>query len=536
MRFDFDGRMDLEVLKNYLSYAVTASGLIDSDTLTDDLRVIEKLGTKFVGRASGIWYMPMEDELHFTKSERLAQKVHAQDPEIILQACVFEWVVKRMEEITIPEHVLAAFDQPIVQRNFVWREALYPNPPAGMVDNRELPPSKQGGIPDLSRLEARMWFYYRATRYIDCGYEALHLGQIHITTSRDQGLVKTQELLDKIRQYAKAHARRHKVLLDAHTHGINVDGKLLFDFHSMPYTRVPLLDRPGQNLVLVREGLSLGGTSPDGYQVDSAPYLMEYDNWGGRVVKDPASWTREELACQDWWGYDQIGWFANQPEAVRNHFLEYTYRWTQVNNPNAYFQLPLRRMLSDAALIMLRADKHKLDYQEHYQLNRQRPACPMGFSQECTAYAVLRSGNSFRDKYANPAGLIHYGARDEYEAGTGIKLPEKVVVYGSFQPQVGAVANDSNSEITRMYHVGKGLYRLSAVLPYAGNYDFAVSTYGTLSAVYTGDSYAHSGSGRKGQFATTRDNSVVRFNFRFSDKAVWVEVADCSEEGVQFLV
>ena len=203
MRFDFDGRMDLQVLKNYLSYAVTASGLVDSDTLADDLRVIEKLGVKFIGRASGIWYMPKQDSQHFEQSQKLAQKVHAQDPEMILQACVFEWVVQRMEEIEIPLHVLAAFDQPLTRRNFVWEDALYQNPPKGFVDPRILPTSKHGGIPDLSRLEARMWFYYRATRYIDCGYEALHLGQIHITTSQDRGFTKTRELIDKIREYAK---------------------------------------------------------------------------------------------------------------------------------------------------------------------------------------------------------------------------------------------------------------------------------------------------------------------------------------------
>ena len=36
-------------------------------------------------------------------------------------------------------------------------------------------PGKNGGIPDLSRQEARTWFYYRDSRYIDYGCEALHL-------------------------------------------------------------------------------------------------------------------------------------------------------------------------------------------------------------------------------------------------------------------------------------------------------------------------------------------------------------------------
>ena len=53
---------------------------------------------------------------------------------------------------------------------------------------------------------------------------------------------------------------------------------------------------------------------------------MEYDNWGGLVVDDRENIPREELDWRDWWGYDQIAWFANQPGKGRNHFLEYTYK------------------------------------------------------------------------------------------------------------------------------------------------------------------------------------------------------------------
>ena len=141
-----------------------------------------------------------------------------------------------------------------------------------------------------------MWFYYRATRYIDCGYEALHMGQVHLYTANDKGFVNTARLFEMIREYAGRHARRHKVLLDAHTHGINIRGKLLFDYHAMPFTRTPLHEVPGNKLVLVREGYSEGGENPNGWSADAMPYLMEYDNWGGLVVEDRNAYTREELA------------------------------------------------------------------------------------------------------------------------------------------------------------------------------------------------------------------------------------------------
>ena len=521
MNFTFDGNLSREVLENYLSRAVTASGLIDSDTLADDLRAIRRLGVKFIGRASGVWYMIDDDEEHFRKSRALAERVHAQDPEIILQSCVFEIVTQRMEEVRVPAYVFEAFGIPPENRCFRWRDSVM----GDFFDPRDdRAPGKRGGMPDLNRDEARMWFYYRATRYIDCGYEALHMGQVHLYTANDRGMKKTFELFQMIRDYAVIHARRHKVLLDAHTHGVNVDGRLLFDYHAMPFTRAALPDLPGQRLVLVREGFSEGGENPNGFSGDVMPYLMEYDNWGGRVVSAPDQLDRRELATRDWWGYDQIGWFANQPKDVRDHFIEYTYRWTQINNVNAFFEMPFRRMLSDAAVPMRRANNGQWDINENYQINNPSSACPMGFGQEDVMKACWDDGDRLRRAYGNPEHLIRYGARDEHDPETGMKLPEKVVVYGSFQPFVGATVNDSNSEITRMYYIGDNTYTLSVVMPFAGEYDFGISTYGTLSAVYTHDRFPRSGSGPKAYFTTQRDNSIVRFRYRFIDNEVSVEI------------
>lgn len=524
MDYTFDGAISLDVLRNYLSRSATASGLYASDTLEDDLRMIRELGVKFLGRASGIWYMVEDDEEHFRLSKELADKVHEADPEIVLQACIFEWIVERIEEVKIPDHVFEAFGLEPEDRTFRLKDTLFLDENSGHTHLRENDPVRSGGIPDISRPETQMWFYYRATRYIDCGYEALHMGQVHIYTANDRGLAATARLFGMIRDYAAAHARRHKVLLDAHTHGINIRGKLLFDYHAMPFTRMPFLERPGENLVLVREGYSEGGENPNGWSAPVMPYLMEYDNWGGAVVKDRSAYSREELAWKDWWGYDQIAWFANQPEESRDHFLEYTYRWTQINNPDAYFEIPLRRMLSDGAVVMERKDTGEKDRQEFYQLNRPSAACPMGFGQEDTVRRLWESGNELREKAANPEMLIRYGAEDEYDIETGIKLPEKVVVYGGFQSCVGAIKNDSNSETTRMYYIGDNLYTLSVVIPYAGTYDFAISTYGTLSAIHLGDGYPKSGSGPKRYFTTSKDNAVVRFRYRFFTNEVTVEI------------
>ena len=191
---------------------------------------------------------------------------------------------------------------------------------------------------------------------------------------------------------------------------------------------------------------------------------------------------------------------------------------------NCYFEMPFRRMLSDAAVPMRRADNGQWDINENYQINNPSPACPMGFGQEDVMKACWDDGDRLRRAYGNPEHLIRYGARDEHDPETGMKLPEKVVVYGSFQPFVGATVNDSNSEITRMYYIGDNTYTLSVVMPFAGEYDFGISTYGTLSAVYTHDRFPRSGSSPKAYFTTQRDNSIVRFRYRFIDNEVSVEI------------
>lgn len=523
MNFTFDEKISKEVLENYLSHAVTAAGLYESETLDDDLRAIREMGVKFLGRASGIWYMMTDDEEHFRLSKELADKAHAIDPEIILQSCIFEWITERIEEVKIPAYVFEAFGLKAEERTFCLADTLFLDESSGYIEHRD-EPEKNGGIPDLARLETRMWFFYRATRYIDCGYEALHMGQVHLYTANDPGMVKTAELFEMIRAYARTHARRHKILLDAHTHGVNIRGKLLFDYHAMPFTAKPLLEVPGEEVVLVREGYSEGGENPNGWSAKAMPYLMEYDNWGGIVVENRDSMSREELAWRDWWGYDQIAWFANQPKESREHFLEYTYKWVEINNPNAYFELPFRRMIHNAEVIMKRADNGKIDAQSFYQINEAGEGCPMGFGEEHLAKNLWERNHELRQEAANPEMLIRYGAEEVYDEETGMKLPEKIVVYGGFQSHVGACKNDSNSEVTRMYYIGDNTYTLSIVMPYAGTYDFSVAMYGTLSATYQGDGYPRSGSSNKGYFTTEKDNMVVRFRYQFLTNKITVEM------------
>lgn len=500
----FDGSMPRKVLEYYLSHAASAQWISMSDTLDDDIRVILKTGLKFLGRAAGIWKGDMPEEDHFLRVRQAAEKIHKADPEIILQACIFEVVYKEdLENVPVPSWVFEAFGLPVENRNFDYEACLFPKGTCTWND-----------MPDISELETQMWFYYRGVRYIDAGYEAFHMGQIHLYTGRDRSYRSIGKVLSMLREYGRIHARRHKVIFDAHSHSLVVNGKSLLDYNAMPLTRFPLLDRPGEKLVLVREGKSGGGVSPEGVYEKALPFLYEYDNWGGRDIKAHETLSYDQLAWNQWWGGDQISWFACQDELARNSFLEYTFKWTAINNPDAYFAFPLMRGLGasgDGA-------------EKQYKLNNKSENCPDGFSQEDAVARLLQEGYEKYRKYANPSDILDFGARNLDDPVTGVRYPEKVVLYGSFQPFVGAVADDSNSEITRMYYVGDGTYALSFVMPYAGEFDFAVSVWGTLSAcVSTAHPFPFSGTGNKGRLIISQDNTVVRVVFRYLNDQIDVE-------------
>ena len=498
----FDGSMPRAVLEYYLAHAATAQWIYLSDTLDDDIRVILRAGIKFLGRASGIWKAEMPDEEHFIRSREAAEKIHAADPEIILQACIFEAVYREdLESVKIPARVFEAFGLEPEDRCFSYDDCL-------------LTPGEH--MPDIAKTETQMWFYYRGISYIDCGYEAFHMGQIHLYTARDRGYRAIGRVLGMLRDYGKVHARRHKVIFDAHSHSLVVNGVSLLDYNAMPFTRYPVLDRPGERLVLVREGKSGGGISPEGVYEKALPFLYEYDNWGGKDLWAHRYLTTEERGWAQWWGYDQIAWFASQESAARDTFLDYTFKWTAVNNPDGYFAFPLRRPLVSG---------EEVEDFPFYKLNNRSEACPDGFSQEDEAVRLLREGYGKYRAMANPSDLLDFGGRDVDDPETGVRLPEKVVLYGSFQPYVGAVANDSNSEITRMYYVGDGRYALAFVMPYAGEYDFGISTWGTLSAcVCENGGYPYSGSGGKSKLEIPHDNAVVRITFTYMTNEITVDV------------
>lgn len=371
----FSGSMSRHVLESYLSRSVTHSGLCASSPetptscLTDDIRMLTAIGAKFVGRAAYSWDAPQNDDAHFRQAAEAATAVHKADSQIILQACVFETIYRDAGKIPVPDWVFIEFGVAPEKRNFNYEAMLYDG---GLYHDKWMPGAS---VPDMSKRETRMWFFYRARRYIDAGFEDIHFGQVHLMDNNDPGHRNWLDMLTRVRRYAAVKARRHFVLCDAHTHGVFVDGTSLFDFNAWPMRPVEMSSRP-QHVEFISGsgdsiyGHSLGGRTPSGWVCDSLPYLVEFDNWassghGGRSGPG-MPWL---------WGYDEICWFAHQDQKYRDAFLHYAWNWVRNEDPNGWLQMPTRRSLADS----LAGGSINM-----YEANNKSQACPAGFSQEDT--------------------------------------------------------------------------------------------------------------------------------------------------------
>ena len=339
LNYLFKEKISRTILENYLARSATVASLLHL-TLDDDLRMMQNTGVKFAGRVIWMWggESKINDLIH--KGTPFVRRIHQMDPDIILQGAIFEIITTDVNNVPIPAAVFKEFGLTPENRNFNYKKMIYP------YGHRVNHWYENASVPDMSRTETKMWFLYVAKRWIDMGLEAIHFGQVEIMDDRDKKHIHWRDMMARIRSYANRHARRNIVLCDAHvpSGGIIHNGKLMFDLHSFPSRPKSVKGQP-YKAILEKGfsdsiyGRSIGGLSPSGWHCESLPYIVEIDNFG---ASDHAGQYRESDKIHVW-GWDEINWFINQPESYRNEWLEYAYSWVRENDPNGYFQLPLRR-------------------------------------------------------------------------------------------------------------------------------------------------------------------------------------------------
>jgi len=379
----FEGSISREVLENYLDRSVTAGYFLIPGTperyefpyREDDIRMLHNIGAKFIGRSIYRWSeeSKLGDPAFLAHAKGLIERMHATDPEIIFQGCLFEHVSRDVNNLAIPAWVFEAFNLPVEKRNFNSLEMV-----------KRLNPNDEirwggsgGGVPMINNRETQLWYYFLARSYMDIGCEAFHLGQVELIGKDDPDKSYYSAFLQKIRDYAKKHARRHYILLDGHTPngGFVKDGVSLLDFNSFPLRIKEVVDKPMEGILEMGYsdaifGKSQRAISPSGWKAEHMPYLVEFDNFGTNGKQGVAN--VDDHFC---WGYDDISWFSVQEESYRNEWLWYAFDWIREHDPNGHLQMCVIRMITTPdAQKTLRS----------YFANTKSPDCPVGYSQEET--------------------------------------------------------------------------------------------------------------------------------------------------------
>jgi hypothetical protein len=377
--YAFDKAISRRVLENYLSRAVSMEGLLNGrGDLDDNIRMLKSEGAKFIGRSICLWGGEGKLLSNFETAKQQVPKIRAADSDMILEACIFEIVTSQVEQVPVPDWAFVAMGMPVEKRNFRYADMLYPD------GQRKDQWGKSASVPDVSRPETKLWFYFLAASYIDLGFEAIHYGQMELMNGNDPGFANWADVLGRARAYAATHARRHMLLCDAHTPGggIVINGRLLLDFHAFPLRIMEVPDKPQEAVLKLgfSDGLynrSKGGITYSGWACEHLPYLVELDNYG--ASNHPGQPTPQTPGNGfDWvWGYDEISWFAHQTKDYRRNWLQYALDWVKKTDPNGHLEMPGSR-----------TETSPLDHIRWYHANTPSAAVPDGLGDEEAIKAI----------------------------------------------------------------------------------------------------------------------------------------------------
>lgn len=440
--FTFSGSMSQKVLRSYCAHAVTlsgfcAEGLAADDKFDEDLRMIRSIGAKFIGRAayyswSGVLSQKQVEE-HFSLAKSRAAAAHKADSELILQAGVFEIAYKTtVNGIAIPAYVFEAFGLPAVKRNFCFDDMIWES--GQYAYSKKHWGNLESCVPNITKLETQMYFYWQITRYIDAGFESVHLGQAGMMADHNADNYSGWDRVTMLaRSYAKSHARRGVVLFDCHVslgEQLKIGDRLIMDIFAAGIVPNETKAEDGALKCEVLHykknaiswlGRAPGGKHPLGFTCDRQYTILEFDNYGGNGKPGVAT----PYAFYNW-GYDDVTWFALQPEWYRNQFLAETQQYLATDadvvgaggEQICFIQFSLRRVLTadvkriyyqtagtDLERMMAAAEGERsvtftidsirklitftIGRSGSYRANNQSDDCPTGSNQEAVIRAIM---------------------------------------------------------------------------------------------------------------------------------------------------
>ena len=200
--YHFDGKISREVLENYLSRSITMTEIYRSPgNLDDDIRMLKNIGAKFAGRTIYLWGAEarIADPKFLAQGREMAARIHQNDPDVVLQAAVFEIVTQQgVSQVPVPDWVFQRVRAAGRDAQFRLFEDA--------VSGREAWSITGGGdrrCPDICQPETKMWFFFLAASYMNIGIEAIHFGQFDLMGRNDPEYRNWADLLKHVRGYAQ---------------------------------------------------------------------------------------------------------------------------------------------------------------------------------------------------------------------------------------------------------------------------------------------------------------------------------------------
>ena len=362
--YQFDGTIARQVLENYLSRSITMEGLLNGrGDLDDNTRMLTHIGAKFIGRSLCLW----GDEANLLRNlERARQQVpvlHKADPEMILQACVFEIVTDQVDQVPVPDWAFKALGRPVEKRNFRYTDDALSRRPATRTNGAGTAPSRTSA----GRRPSSGFTSWRPHTSIS-GIEAIHFGQAEMMNGNDPRLDHWSEILRPgPAARGQACASAHGALRFARSQRRPRPGRPATD----GFPLVPAADQGSSPTARMRRfwkvgfsdgiyGRSQGGMTPSGWPCEHLPYLVEIDNWG--ASRHPgAGEGRRDLGL----GLRRNHLVRPSDEEYRADWLRYAWDWVRRPTRTATLRCP-------AAARSIAPGQHALVPRQHARSRRSR--------------------------------------------------------------------------------------------------------------------------------------------------------------------
>ncbi len=145
----------------------------------------------------------------------------------------------------------------------------------------------KSGVPDISRPETKLLFYFLAASYIDLGIEGIHFGQVELMNKNDQQL-------DHYAQVTGPHTSLCRQTCPPQNDHLRTPcarrrfcerREIVDGCTCLPIRIMETPEKPEEAILKVGYtdalyGRSKGGITPSGWTCESLPYLIELDNYG----------------------------------------------------------------------------------------------------------------------------------------------------------------------------------------------------------------------------------------------------------------